>query len=59
MDDFDAIGPEKKKIFINDMVKIVTYINSLEASLDAYEKARRVHNAKFEEKILGKKETSP
>ncbi len=59
MSDLDALGPEKKKQIIADIVKIATYVASLEASLDAYAVAREKHNTKFKEDTVGKKETSP
>jgi len=58
MSELDPLGQEKKKVLIEDITKMATYIASLEASLDAYKAAREKHNAKFKEEIVGKKETS-
>lgn len=57
MKQLDVLGAEKKKKLIDEVVTLVATINSLEASLDGYAKAREKHNAKFKEKVVGKKET--
>lgn len=57
--DLDPLGEEKKKQVVGDITGLVAYIKTLEATLDAYNEEAEKHNAKFKEKAIGKKETSP
>jgi hypothetical protein len=59
MSDLDPLGETKKKEITTEIVGLVAYIKTLEATIDAYNNEAEKHNTKFKEKAIGKKESSP
>ena len=59
LSDLDPLGEPKKKEIVTEITGLVAYIKTLEATLDSYNEEAAKHNAKFKEKAIGKKETSP
>lgn len=59
LSDLEPLGKEKKDEVVREIAGLVAYVKTLETTLDAYNDEAQKHNAKFKEKAIGKKETSP